>query len=346
MGSEDNDSDDADLEADAELNRKVATVVAPLVKKLKRQREKIDQLEEELKGQKKEQGDTLPRMQLSIDDTKKMLEEALERTRRDLGDRVLNTDYSRLEVGLKSKVEAMETITEDLRNRLAQQEILNQSLQSRLEQIDQTSKGAAQTLEERIATLRVTVSDESQRNDSRRAELQLHISEVSAKLHTELVEARRQLDGEMSKLQAAAAASIKRTEVLERFASLEEASGAAAARADRQQTQLVAMDELMSEVQATLRTRADAAELGKLKQQVAANHAEAATANSLAQVLQEASARESQWERRHLAVEHAATSSMREVQQMSANINELGSRLGDYALADEMTIMQEKLGVL
>ena len=124
MGASDDDSDDANLEADAELNRKVATVVAPLVKKLKRQREKIDQLEEELKGQKKEQGDTLPRMQQSIDESKKDLAEALERTRRDLGDRVLNTDYSKLEVGLKSKVEVMETITEDLRTRLAQQEIL------------------------------------------------------------------------------------------------------------------------------------------------------------------------------------------------------------------------------
>ena len=332
MGGSDDDSDDANLEADAELNRKVATVVAPLVKKLKRQRTKIDQLEEQVAEQRKEQGNNLPRMEKQIAELKVTLDEALERTRRDIGERVLHADHARVEVGLTSKVQSMESVTEDLRNRLAQQELLTKTLQGRLEDVDKAARRATEGVEERVATLRSTVSDESARNDSRRAELQLHISEVSAKLHAELVEARRELDGEMHKLHAAAAAAAKRTEVLERFAGLEEASGAASAKAERQQTQLVAMDELLGEVQATLRTRAAAADVSRLRTDVDANRSIAATADSLAQVLHEASAREAQWERRHMAVEHATTASMREVRQMSANLDELGSRLGQFAL--------------
>ena len=334
MGTSDDDSDDAKAaELDAELNRKVATVIAPLMKKLKRQRKQIDALEDQVRKQGEQSGSHIPRIDAAISAISTALEEATERNRRDLGNRVLNVDHARVEVSLTSSMQQAHATSEDLRQRLAAQEMLVKSLQHRIDEVDAGARRGTEAVEERLAALRITVSDEAGRSDSRRAELQLHISEVSAKLHAELVEAKRDIDSEIHKLHGQAAAAAMRSEVLERFASLDEASSTVAARAERHQMQLAALDETMGEVQAATRTKATTTELNRLRVDIEAIHAASASGSSLAQAKQEAREREAQWERRHLAVEHAATGSMRELRQMAANLDELGSRIGMLALA-------------
>jgi hypothetical protein len=188
------------------------------------------------------------------------------------------------------------------------------------------------------------VSDEAARGDARRTELQLHVSEVSAKLHAELVEARRQIEAELHKLAGGLAAAAKRSEVLERFSSIEEASGGASARLERHTTQLNMLEEGLNEANAAARGRALQADVAKLRADFEQRASLTATAEALSAVTRDAQAREAQWERRQLAIEHSSSATMREVRQMAANLEELGSRLSQHALTAEVEELKDRLG--
>ena len=79
----------------------------------------------------------------------------------------------------------------------------------------------------------------------------------------------------------------KRSEVLERFAALEEASGVSTARADRQQTQLATLEELLTETQGHVRTKAAAHDMQRLRQDVDAHHAAGASAERLEEAVRD-----------------------------------------------------------
>ena len=76
---------------------------------------------------------------------------------------------------------------------------------------------------------------------------------------------RRELDGEMQRLSTGVAAAAKRAEVVERFAALDEGIAGAAARSERLAAQTSATDESLAQLQATLRTKASAADLSGLR---------------------------------------------------------------------------------
>ena len=186
----DDDSDDKQAEVDAEIARKCSLVMQPLIKKFKRHSKKLAALEEEIEKQRQATDTGFPAQGAELAAMRSELEQAVERLHRDIGERVRHEDHARVEVGMGSQLAKMESTVEDLRTRLATQEIYNKTLEHRLGEVEASSRRGNEAVEERIAALRTTVADEASRSDSRRAELQLHISEVSAKLHTELVEVR------------------------------------------------------------------------------------------------------------------------------------------------------------
>ena len=348
MGSDDDDSSDGERQAelDVELNKKVAKVMAPLMKKLRKQAKKIEALEEQVQKQGEATATSEPRQDAAIRELRASIDEGLDRCRRDVGDRVLHADHARVEVAVSSGLDAIQRNVDDMRTRIAQLELHNKTLQARLEDSDGHARRGLENVEERVAALRTTVSDENVRADSRRSELQLHIAEVSAKLHAELVEARRETDQELHKLNSGLATAAKRAEVLERFAALEEAAGSTSSSVQRHTGQLQSLEERTTEAEGALRTRAASNDLEVLREHLDQQHALTASAANLAAAVREAQLREAQWERRHLAVEHSATSTMREARQLAANIEELGSRLSEHALVGDIDELKERMEVL
>jgi len=189
MGS-DSDDDDAQADFDLELNRKVATVMQPLMKKLKKQEKRIDKLEELSTKQGQVLAEKLPTLEQAIQALRREHEEALDRTRRDLGERVLHADHARVEVGLREQTAALQSALEETRQQAIANEVIAKSLQSRLDDAEAAAKRSTAAAEERVAGVRMSLADEVQRADARRSELQLHMAEMSARLHAELKETR------------------------------------------------------------------------------------------------------------------------------------------------------------
>jgi len=174
---------------------------------------------------------------------------------------------------------------------------------------------------------------------------------MSARLHAEVVEVKRATERELQKLDAAMHMAAKRTDVTERFAGVDESMISASARTDRLSAQLSALEGTVAEVQANLRLRATASELSQLRGAVegilsSGDKGGVASTEMVAELARDMASREQAWERRHRAVELSATSSMREVRQMAANIDELGGRLGSFALQEEVNSFKGTLGVL
>ena len=97
MGSDDGlSSDEGGADADAELNRKVALVIQPLMKKLKKQGKKLDNLEATVARHQAEQEEALPRLDSLLEAQTQKVESSLERVRLDIGDRVKNEDHARV----------------------------------------------------------------------------------------------------------------------------------------------------------------------------------------------------------------------------------------------------------
>ena len=347
MGSDsDSEPDDRKADFDVELNKKVATVMAPLMKKLRKQGKRIEVLEEQVALHTKAREENEPKTQKDLQDLRTSIEEGLDRCRRDIGERVLHADHARVEVAVSSGLEAAHRTSEEVRTRLASIELTVKALQTRVDEVEALCKRGLEGSEERVAALRTTFNDETVRSDARRSELQLHIAEVSAKLHAELVEARRETDQQLHKLTSGVAAAAKRAEVLERFSALEEAEATARGRVDRQQGQLASLEERTAEAEAVLRTRAAQVELQAVRDEADRRLSLSATSAGLAEVIRENEARETQWERRHLAVEHTAAASLRESRQMAANIEEVGRRLADYALVGDLDELRQALSVV
>ena len=340
MGSS-SDDDDVDIEKDLELNRKVATVMQPLMKKLRKQAKRIEHLEELASKTGTDVNARVPLIEEAVRELTANLEDAMERTRRDLGERVLHTDHARVEVSAMEGLRVMQLEVEDARSRAVASELLAKQLQQRLDESEAAGKRVEERVEERAATMRAAIADEGARADSRRSELQLHMQEMSARLHAEVVEVKRATERELQKLDATIHMAAKRTDVTERFAGVDESMISASARTDRLSAQLSALEGTVAEVQANLRLRATASELSQLRGAVegilsSGDKGGVASTEMVAELARDMASREQAWERRHRAVELSATSSMREVRQMAANIDELGGRLGSFALQEEV----------
>ena len=347
MGWDSSDEDDGgEADTDLELKRKVAMVIAPLMKKLRKQSKRIEALEELTAKNAAETTGRIPALESDIRAQATALEDAMERTRRDLGERVLHAEHARVEVSLGGSVSAMTSTVEDLRTRLAQHELQTRTLTTRLEEAEAAARRGVDAVEERIATLRASMGDEAVRADTRRSELQLQLSEMGAKLHGELVEMRRAIDDDLRKLGSASAAAARRDEVVDRFGGLEEAMGSAKARADRQETAVAALEQSVAQAQTDLHTRAAASDLHALRSTLDAQTAAAASSSALDAAVHDAASREAHWEARHRAVEVATANSMRELRQMSANLGELAERLGERALSIEVDDLRGRLDQL
>jgi hypothetical protein len=384
MGSDgsDSDGDDKQADLDAELNKKVATVMAPLMKKMRKQTKRIEELEEKVAQQAKTAEVREPKQDKLMEDLRKAVEEGLDRCRRDIGERVLHADHARVEVAVTSGLQTAQRTADDVRSRLAQIELTHGALQTRVEEVESHCRRGLDGCEERLAALRTTLNDETARGDARRSELQLHIAEVSAKLHAELVENRRETDEQLHKLMSSVSSTAKRSEVLERFAALEEAEGSSRARAERQQSLLASLEERTGQAEAGLRTKASQAEVLAQQEELSRKLGLTASAAGLAEYTRQLDALETQWERRHLAVEHAAAAGLRETQQTAANIQvhgaalysppptlsyrvhllclirvcsfrvprglsqELGNRLSDFALVGDLEEFKQQLSVI
>lgn len=336
-------SHDAEEEADSELSIKVATVLGPIMKKLKKQSKRIEVIEEAMAHQAKSVADRLPVLESQIHAFALELEDGLECTRRELGERVLHVDHARTHLGLSSSVTQLQQAAEGVQARLAQEKLLRLALEARLDESEASHRRAVEVVEERFATLRSTVSDEAARGDSRWSELQLHVAEVSARVHAELVEAHRETDAELHRLASGLAAAAKQSETLERLTLLEEKGCGLNSRVDRLAAQLRAIADALGEVQASARTQAQQADLIRLRAEVQQRTSSIASVDEIKEVVRELQAREVRWERRHLAVEHSAVASMREVRQMATNLDDLGARLGNLALATEIDELRERI---
>ena len=330
MEDEDDDDDDQ-AEADLELTKKVAIIMQPLMKKMRKQAWRITTLEALVTKQTQESAQRLPVVEAGVRDLTASLEEAMDRTRRDLGERVLHSDHARVEVGLSGGLAAMQSVVEEARVKATASEMMVKNLLQRLEDSEASNRRAIDEVLERIASVRESVSDEAARAESRRSELQLHLAELSAKMHAELMETRRHFDSEIQMLNASVAAAVKRTEVTDRLNIVDEAAAISHAKSERQAAQLAALEQGLTETSSALRARASTSDLAKLKADVEAAAASGATKAELEGASQQEAMREQSWERRYLAVERTAAASMREVRQLSANLDELGSRLASFA---------------
>ena len=125
MGSDgsDSDGDDKQADLDAELNKKVATVMAPLMKKMRKQTKRIEELEEKVAQQAKTAEVREPKQDKLMEDLRKAVEEGLDRCRRDIGERVLHADHARVEVAVTSGLQTAQRTADDVRSRLAQIEL-------------------------------------------------------------------------------------------------------------------------------------------------------------------------------------------------------------------------------
>ena len=116
MGSDsDSEPDDRKADFDVELNKKVATVMAPLMKKLRKQGKRIEVLEEQVALHTKAREENEPKTQKDLQDLRTSIEEGLDRCRRDIGERVLHADHARVEVAVSSGLEAAHRTSEEVR---------------------------------------------------------------------------------------------------------------------------------------------------------------------------------------------------------------------------------------
>ena len=176
MSDDDDDDDDDANDMELELNRKVATVMQPLMKKLKKQSQKMESLQKlctEQGARLKELESTLPSQ---VQELGRSLESAMDRTRRDLGERVLHADHARVEVSLTGGLASMQHALEEARTKAAASELLANSLQARLDEMQAASRRSFDSVDERVASLREKIADEATRAESRRSELQLHLA--------------------------------------------------------------------------------------------------------------------------------------------------------------------------
>ena len=215
-----------------------------------------------------------------------------------------------------------------------------------LKEAEATQRQAAEAAEERTAQLKLVVTDGFAAADARRAELQMHLSEVNAKFVTEGAELRRYAEGELQALKAAVAGAAKQADMTERLSGVSSGLASGEARSDRLAWQLATMQEELSAVQLRQPTFAAAADLDKLRDEFHERSSSTVSAKHLEGVTQDASERELKWQARQQHVETACKEAQREVRQMTANLEEISGRLGTHALAVEVEELRGQLGMM
>ena len=160
MGSDsDSEPDDRKADFDVELNKKVATVMAPLMKKLRKQGKRIEVLEEQVALHTKAREENEPKTQKDLQDLRTSIEEGLDRCRRDIGERVLHADHA-VSRWLSQWPRGGTRASEEVRTRLASIELTVKALQTRVDEVEALCKRG---LEERGARRRA--ADDLQRRD-------------------------------------------------------------------------------------------------------------------------------------------------------------------------------------
>ena len=115
MGGSSSEDDAGQADFDLELNRKVATVMQPLMNKQKKQSKRLEKLEALVEKQGAVLSEKLPALESGLRALRKELDDALDRTRRDLGERVQHADHARLEVGVREQLAALQAALDETR---------------------------------------------------------------------------------------------------------------------------------------------------------------------------------------------------------------------------------------
>ena len=302
---------------------RVAKVLAPVLKKMKRQSKRIEVLEEILAKQTKLLDTTLPNLETGLAKQEMTLQDACEQLRRQLGERVMHVDHARVEVGTRTALEgeiepppwtcfllrrtppckraqmagdptplpptaAQQRLLEEASGRMTAVGIHVEAMRAQVKEADDRSRRAVEAVEERVALLQLTVADGKAAADARRAELQLHVSETQAKLLTEMGELRRYVENELQVLKAEAASASKRADVQERLAPLDSGIAAAVARGDRLTQQVTTLQDEMVVLQSKQKSFAGANDVSELREKLSLSTRAMASGDDLAESLRQA----------------------------------------------------------
>jgi len=340
-------SDGSDATGD-EINQKVLRVMAPLLKKIQRQTKRVSLLEENVQREARDTAARLEPLERGLEAQRTSMDEERARMTVELGGRAAHSELARVEAASREAESSLRTTLEDARAKVAASEMILGSVQGRLGEVEAAERRTAVALDDRAGALRASMEQHTSSTEARRSEMQLHLSEVEAKLQGELGAFRLGTQAALGRLDERVGASARRAELDERSGALQQSHAALAARCDRQAAQLGAMQAQLSELQQGVAGRASRAEVDELRATLSDGaDRTAGAAHEVASAAQErADAREQRHEQRQRALEAQLASSQREVRQLAANLDDLGARLGECARVAELAPLREALGGL
>ena len=238
----------SDAEQEDAINQKVARVIQPLVKKLRRQAKRIDGLEAALALAETETKERIPALERSVAELRSELSERASKLQADVGDRASLADLARIEMGQREAGAGSAATIEEVRGKTAAAELMLRGLQSRLEGQEGSARAAEAALDSRLRALSDALEHASSTADARRSDMELRVGEVSAKAQGERAAMKSQIEAQLRQLDADVRASARRADVDSSLGGLTQSIDMLTARFGRHEASLGALQQEQSEL--------------------------------------------------------------------------------------------------